>query len=387
MLISAVGFVFSSIADISEFSTGNAPMPLIVAVEREPNELVIPSNVTIFEFNPWELGTYDPTSYGYAPLQFIGSNFSGGVLLQGASCTVGFDNIGFVVGTSSSLFNQFYLQINTTNLGPRAQSAFSSLLSQWGTGNNDISLWSNPFFGYNNDSNPNAQSKVLTLVDGGEDLQNIPFHPLLYSIRQVDVIFAVDSSADTDTRWPNGTPMVATYNRSLIQNDGNSSSFPAIPDQNTFLNLGLNSRPTFFGCNPGSQSRSGPLVVYLPNAPYTYYSNVSTYDLEYNVSERNAIIRNAYNMVTRANSTLDPQWPSCVGCAILARSFNRTGTVPPSTCKQCFSKYCWDGTVNSTTPGRYDPTLLVQTSGSARLLDWPLSGMCLGLIILTLFIM
>lgn len=363
-------------------------MPLIVADERRPNELVIPSNATIFEFNPWEFGTYDPTAYGYAPLQFIGSNFSGGVLPQGASCTVGFDNIGFVVGTSSSLFNQFYLQVNTTNLGPRVQSAFSNLLSKWGGDNNDISLWPNPFFGYNNDSNPNAQSTVLTLVDGGEDLQNIPFHPLLLSSRQVDVIFAVDSSADTDTRWPNGTPMVATYNRSLIQNDGNSSSFPAVPDQNTFLNLGLNSRPTFFGCNPGNQSTHVPLVIYLPNAPYTYYANVSTYDLNFNNSERNAIIRNGYNMVTRANSTLDTEWPSCVGCAILARSFNRTGTVPPDTCKQCFSRYCWSGDFNSTKPSTYEPTLLIQTSGGARLLNWPsLSGMCLGFIVLTKFIM
>jgi hypothetical protein len=55
-------------------------MPIIVADERAPGQLLIPANTTIYEVNPWEIGTFDPTTFGFAPLRYVGSNFSGGVL-------------------------------------------------------------------------------------------------------------------------------------------------------------------------------------------------------------------------------------------------------------------------------------------------------------------
>jgi lysophospholipase len=196
------------------------------------------------------------------------------------------------------------------------------------------------------------------LVDGGEDLQNIPLDPLLQPQRHVDVILALDSSADTTSRWPNGTSMVATYERNVRSSRTNSSlAFPSVPDQNTFVNLGLNNRPTFFGCNSSNITGSAPLVVYIPNAPYIYPSNVSTFDLQYNTSERNAIIENGYDVATLGNGTLDSDWPSCLACAILSRSFERTNTTIPDVCSTCFRNYCWNGTTNATTPGNYYPTL------------------------------
>jgi len=71
---------------------------------------------------------------------------------------------------------------------------------------------------------------------------------------------------------------------------------------------------------------------------------------------RNAVIQNGYNTATLGNGTLDAQWPTCVGCAILSRSLDRTGTAVPSVCQDCFKKYCWDGTRNSTYTN-YDPTM------------------------------
>jgi lysophospholipase len=340
-------------------------MPLVVAIERTPNEIAIATNSSIFEFNPWEIGSYDATTYAYAPLQFIGTNFTAGAVSDTASCVVGFDNIGFVVGTSSSLFNQFYLQINATSARDSVKAAISNILNKYGEQNQDISVWPNPFFGFNSNVNVNAKSTILTLIDGGEDLQNIPFHPLLRPNRQVDVVFAIDGSADTSTRWPNGTSMVATYRRSQL--DRNAVAFPTVPDQNSFINLGLNSRPTFFGCNATSEEASSPLIVYLPNAPYTYSANVSTFDLNFNDTERNSVIRNSFNMATMANSSVDRQWPACVACAVLFKSFIKTQTTPPDTCKQCFNKYCWNGTVNSTTPNTYNPTLIVKMSGGSNL--------------------
>jgi len=344
-------------------------MPIIVALERAPNEILIASNSTIFEFNPWVMGSYDPSLSAYAPIAYIGSNFSGGSITD-TNCVAGFDNIGFVVGTSSSLFNQFYLQVNSTEVPERIKGSISSILAQWGSQNGDISIWPNPFYGFNNASsnvsNVNTNSKYLTLVDGGEDFQNIPFHPLLRRIRNVDVIFAIDSSADTSTRWPNGTSMVATYNRSMKSLMG-STPFPPVPDQNTFINLGLNNRPAFFGCNSTNTTEHVPLVIYIPNAPYTFNSNVSTFDPTYNDSERNSIILNGYNVATMANSTLDTEWPACVACAILLKSFTQTSTAPPTKCQDCFNRYCWNGTTNPTTPTTYDPTLIVKSGAAAHL--------------------
>jgi lysophospholipase len=357
-------------------------MPIIVSDERAADQLLISSNATIFEFDPWEMGSYDPEVFAYAPLQYVGSNFRNGVVPTEQPCTTGFDNIGFVVGTSSSLFNQFYLQINTTSISGGLRDALNGILGKFGASNDDISLWPNPFFGYNNDSNSNSQSQQLTLVDGGEDLQNIPFHPLLRSIRNVDIIFAVDGSADTPTNWPNGTALVATFERARQYASENSNGFPAVPDYNSFVNLGLNRRPTFFGCDV-NQNKPVPLVVYLPNTPYTSNSNHSTFDFTTSDSDRNAFIQNAYNMATRANSTIDKQWPTCVGCAIMKRSWNRTATTVPDVCNQCFVNYCWNGTTNSTTPNEYNPTLLVAGSKSGALsqhVPWGVLGTAISVI-------
>ena len=95
----------------------------------------------------------------------------------------------------------------------------------------------------------------------------------------------------------------------------------------------------------------------MPNAPYVFNSNISTYTMSYNDTERNAIVANGYEGATQGNGTLDSQWSTCVGCAILSRSLGRTGTTVPDVCTQCFSRYCWNGTINSTQPGNYQPKI------------------------------
>lgn len=359
----ALAYTFSSIANDTEFASAGAPMPIIVAIERTSGQLQIAENSTIVEFNPWEMGSYDPGLAAFAPLKYIGSDFYNGTIQRDGNCIAGVDNAGFVMGTSSSLFNQAFLQIDKAQNAPDfLLKAINTTLTDIGEENRDIASWPNPFYKYNPRNNSNANSTILTLVDGGEDLQNIPLHPLILSDRHVDVIFAIDGSADTKTRWPNGTALVATYQRSNEGISTQNSQFPKVPDQNTFINLGLNKRPTFFGCDTDTNSSSGPLIIYLPNAPYTYHSNFTTFDLEYSDTERDEIIRNGYNMATMGNGTVNSDWPACVGCAVLARSLVRTGTSMPSKCVDCFAKYCWNGTTNSTTPVTYEPELII-TSG------------------------
>ncbi|OXV08462.1 hypothetical protein Egran_03774 [Elaphomyces granulatus] len=360
-------YTWSSIALSQGFQSGDMPMPLVVADGRNPNELLVGSNSTVFEFNPWEFGSFDPTIFGFVPLQYLGSKFDGGVIPPNESCVRGFDNAGYVMGTSSSLFNQFLLTINSTTLPNALKSKFSDILGAFGKDNEDIALYSpNPFFNYTNNTSLVANQTTLHLVDGGEDLQNIPLHPLIQPERHVDVVFAIDSSADTNYNWPNGTALVATYERSLNSTGiANGTAFSAIPDVNTFINLGLNSRPTFFGCNSSNMTSPTPLIVYIPNFPYGTFSNYSTFDLKYENDQRDAVILNGYDFATMGNATRDQNWPACVGCAMLSRSMERTQSTVPDICKQCFRTYCWNGTVNSTVPAEYNPTPALQLLSSS----------------------
>lgn len=379
-------YTFSSIAAQDWFTSGSVPLPLIVSDNRAPGQVIVSSNSSVFTFSPWELGSEDPNTYAFAPLKYTGTNFTNGSPLNNDRCVTGFDNVGFVFGTSSSLFNSIVTTVDSASSG----GAFSGIvltllqdiLNRIGSNEDDIADWVNPFYHYNNATNVNAFDQTLTLVDGGEDNQNIPLHPLIQPNREVDVIFAVDSSADTNStwptknsapNWPNGASLVATYERSLSK-IANGTSFPAVPDINTFINNGYANRPTFFGCNASNTTGPTPLIVYLPNAPYVYDSNVATFDLEYNDTQRNDLVLNAYNGATQGNGTLDAQWPACVGCAILSRSLTRTNTDVPEICTQCFTRYCWDGSLNSTHPGDYNPSLKlpkaavkVKRSGAASL--------------------
>ncbi|KAL1888231.1 Lysophospholipase 1 [Sporothrix stenoceras] len=366
-------YTFSSIALTDNFISADTPFPILVADSRAPGTTVIALNSTVYEFNAYEMGSWDPTTYGFVPTEYLGSNFSNGEVPTGndSRCVRGFDQLGYVMGTSSTLFNQFLL----TNLSAAVDvpkfvlDIIEDLLTDLGDDNNDIAQYvPNPFYKYNPETNDFANNTQLTLVDGGEDLQNIPLHPLIQPIRNVDIIVAVDSSADTTYSWPNGTALRASYERSTGA-IANGTLFPPVPDDNTFINLGLNQRPTFFGCNASNFSLSDgqslpPLIVYLPNAPFTELSNVSTFDPSYTLAQRNAIIQNGFNAATRGNGTLDDNWPTCLACAVLSRSFERTKTDVPQACTECFTQYCWDGTLNTTNYGEYEPTLLLDGTTS-----------------------
>ncbi|KAM7215182.1 phospholipase A2 [Rhypophila decipiens] len=357
------GYTYSSIANDSWFTKGEAPLPLVVALERAAGAIQVALNSTVIEFNPWEIGSYNAPNPAFAPLKYVGSGFERGDVPPDGDCVAGVDNVGFVVGTSSSLFNQAFLQIAQVEGAPNSLiDMINRTLAQVGDENRDVAFWPNPFFQYNSANNPNAKSKIMALVDGGEGLENIPFHPLLWRARDVDVIIAIDSSADTTTHWPNGTSLVATYDQSVDSPSDVMAGFPVVPAPNSMVNLEHNLRPTFFGCDATNMSKPGPLIVYLPNAPYTTFSNVSTFDLEFSTETRDAIIQNGYNVATRGNATVEEKWPECMACAILWRSFRRPGTPIPQACTDCFGFNCWSGALISGDPGTYSPKQIISNS-------------------------
>ncbi|KAI1496137.1 lysophospholipase [Biscogniauxia marginata] len=372
------GYTFSSIAYADNFQSGDTPMPILVADERSPGTAVISLNSTVIEFNPWEMGSFDPTIFGFAPTRYVGSNFSDGIVPDDGHCVRGFDQFSFVMGTSSSLFNAFLTQdLSSYGVPSFVSDAVQSALSGISRDDDDIAVWRpNPFYNYNSGSNGNAGEQQLTLADGGLDLQNIPLHPLIQPERAVDVIFAVDSSADTTYNWPNGTALRASYDRSR-EAIANGTAFPRVPDAETFINLGLNRRPTFFGCDMSEFSSSShvpPLIVYVPNTPYTTYSNASTLDPSYTDEERNLIIENGFNVATMGNATVDAEWPRCAACAVLSRSLERTATAVPAACQACFDRYCWNGTTDSTPVGSFEPEPVIGINALSAAVGRPRAG-------------
>lgn len=372
---------YSSIADTDTFKNHDMPFPIIVADGRHPGEELLSTNATVFEFNPLEMGSFDPTLFAFTQLEYIGTNVTNGVPDDADRCTKGFDNAGFLMGTSSSLFNILILQLPAAGLSSILRQFAEDVLSDLAHSDGDIADYSpNPFYKVNPHLNPSADEKRLTLVDGGEDGQNVPLHPLIQPARNLDVVFAVDSSADNTYNWPNGTSLVATYARSLSKMQ-NNTKFPAVPDVNTFVNLGLNTRPSFFGCNASNITSTSsltkssvlpPLIVYLPNHPYTYMSNHSTKDMAYERDVRDSIIENGYNVATMGNGTVDEEWPACAACAIVRRGEERRGLSQTEQCKRCFVRYCWDGRRDERDPGDVQFSLLIaQKSGGVR---WGVGG-------------
>ncbi|EGW30429.1 lysophospholipase 2 [Spathaspora passalidarum NRRL Y-27907] len=340
-------FLLSDVTSLPAFKSYDIPFPILVADGRAPNSTIINLNSTVFEITPYEVGSFDPSLNTFVQTKYLGTQLDDGVPKK--DCINGYDNAGFLMGTSSSLFNQFILQLDKAGLPPFINDLIKKyILDPLSKSNEDVANYNpNPFYKSTNPETTISGSKILHLVDGGEDGQNVPLLPLLN--RKVDIIFAHDNSND-HKGFPDGTSLIATYERQFVQ-QGKSMAFPYVPGQSSFRNLNLTSKPTFFGCDAKNLSTltdniyDVPLVVYIGNRPFSYWSNTSTFKMEYKENERRGMIKNGYEVATRKNGTLDSDWAACVGCAIIRRQQERTGQEQSEQCKQCFKRYCWDGTI------------------------------------------
>lgn len=192
---------------------------------------------------------------------------------------------------------------------------------------------------------------------------------LLVKARAVDIVLAIDASADTEFSWPNGTSLLATADRAANYSQG-YWSFPPIPaTSDDFVEQGLNVRPVFFGCNATNMANmtdndAYPIVVYLPNAPVagsSYSTNTSTFQLNYDIEDVVSFLDNAHTNALKGfslNSTRDDQLAQCLKCAVVDRARTRAMIQRSEICEQCFTRYCWsDGVAdqlaeatNATTP-------------------------------------
>ncbi len=343
-LETTAGYTWSSIQDLDPFVNHEMPFPIVVADGRYSESAEINLNSTVFEFNPFELGSWDPSLEAFADVKYLGTNISQGAPIVSNSCVAGYDNAGLVLGTSSSIFNGISLLVNKIPFKGLLYDLVHNVWSNLGQDKIVTAVYKpNPFLNYN-DKSSLTSSDSLFLVDGGEDDQNIPLAPLLQPERQVDTIFAFDNSGNI-FNWPDGLAIISTYQRQF-ERLGRGIAFPPVPSISTYIAEGLNSKPVFFGCDAANLTdlaTTPPLIIYIANRLYSYTSNTASGTLVYNELAKAGMVRNGFQTASRNDLLEDPEWPACVACAVIKREQDRRGEEPTEQCKKCFDEYCWRG--------------------------------------------
>lgn len=317
----------SGLTALSNFEAKNVPYPIITMTTSFPKrgQCSPAINGPIFEFHPYEYGSWDSGISAFANTKYMGTAMTNGAPTSSSKCTQRYDNIGYVFGTSSDIFPAACGVLEPDN--STLPGVLEDILPHNPALNDVFGVYPNPFYKYSRSSLVQNDA-VLTLADGGLAGQNVPIWPFIQPAHRVDVLIANDNSADTTDNFPNGTEIHQTY---LNAKAAGLSKMPFIPDVDTFVSQGLNKRATFFGCGqPGTV-----FIVYLPNVNYTYPSNQPTSKIEYTKAETDAMIANGVQIATQNG---DSGWPKCLACAIK----NVNGAAPSqSGCKACFNKYCY----------------------------------------------
>ena len=334
-----VSTTLSSVTGFSNFTSHAVPYPIITSrgVKTFLGECSPGPNATQWEFSPYEFGSWDSDVSAFTQTHYLGTSLKSGKP-TGALCTANYDNLGYILGTSSNLFNEACLSVpvpqnSTTNLVTTLAQMLDYAHAV--AFRDEYAAYPNPFYEYvSRTSKPNSANNItaqqnLSLVDGGEALQNNPIWPFLQPARGVDVMIVNDNSADTANNFPNGSEILTTYVQSISHN---LTKMPFIPSVNTFISEGLNKRATFFGCNDTSKIT----IVWIPNVNYTFASNVPTAQLEYPKSETDAMIANGVQMADQGGKA---GWATCLGCALMMK----TGQKLPSACQSCYKEYCYYG--------------------------------------------
>ncbi|KAG9245615.1 lysophospholipase [Calycina marina] len=343
----------SAVTSQPSFMLRNVPYPIITAqaVDLSGTVCAPPVNASHYEFTPYEFGSWDPTIGAFTPTKYLGSSLSAGKPVSTNSCITNYDNLGFVIGTSSALLND--PGIGTDEVYDATFANFCTIPDATvSTDPDDIAVnagiaqvlaipnvellsvadlyapWPNPF--YNLTSAPQvSDSETLSMVDGGESGQVNPIVPMLLPSRQLDVIIVNDNTDGTDN-FPSGQELVNTYEQAKV---AGLTRMPYVPPFEYFAAHNLTSHPNFFGC----QNDSVATIIWVPNAALTPIGgNTSTNKIQYSEAETVAMVANGAAVMSQNNSEA---WAKCLACAFMDKS---NATNLPAVCTTCFTEYCVD---------------------------------------------
>ncbi|KAI0048428.1 phospholipase B [Auriscalpium vulgare] len=345
------GQFWSRIPATSSFAELFPPFPIVVADSRPDGQNTAarpPLSSAVYEITPYEFGSWDPSLGAMMNLTYVGTHLVNGQPVNSAACVTGFDQAGYVMGTSASLFNAVLATLPADD-----EAALSFLLGANITDDNDVAIWPNPFQGLSAGTFQDSDHEFLPLIDGGLNGEDVPLGPMFLKARAMDFIVAVDASQNTADVWPNGTALITTSFRLSTILNSTHQQFPPIPaSAGYFISTGTNRRPTFFGCEPTQNPPEWPLVLYLPNAPpldgSVPVSNMDTFTLQVSQEQTGLILKQVFNNTVggfKPNTTgTDPSWPKCLQCGAIDRARYKTSPVTPrsSFCQGCFTQYCYD---------------------------------------------
>ena len=90
-----VAVELSSITGLSNFTSYNVPFPIITAlnVEVSTGGCTPPNNAVIFEFSPYEFGSFDSGVNAFTQTKYLGTFLSNGAPTK-ATCETNYDNLG-----------------------------------------------------------------------------------------------------------------------------------------------------------------------------------------------------------------------------------------------------------------------------------------------------
>ncbi|KAJ4253372.1 hypothetical protein NW762_010527 [Fusarium torreyae] len=372
---------YSDFADKgTAFNLGDAPMPIMCFAEVVPGKspeigkLMYPGfnkserfNLTAYEVTPFEFGSWvGGRVQAFIPTKWLGTAMSDGKPQNKSECVEGFDKITLMQGTTANAFTAWFIdlfygipvfakrwlqerqEVNPDiNDIPIPKDQYGNQLvelvnetAQYFDLTFNESLWAtypNPFENYNDEMKGVSE---LLLVDGSLTLESDPLRPLIIPERKLDLIIVYEASSDAANSWVNGTNLI---NTALTASQGNIP-FPKIPDVNTIVAQNLSFQPTFFGCDADEGT---PLLLWLPNAPWTGYSNYSYQLTQFTDAQVEIAYENAFQVATYGNGTVDEDWPACLACAAIKGSLQRVDINLPKQCQDCFKRHCWNGKTSS----------------------------------------
>ncbi|CCD25858.2 putative carboxylic ester hydrolase NDAI_0G00820 [Naumovozyma dairenensis CBS 421] len=327
-----------------KFQKFEAPIPIFIANCRNGH-----LRNKIFEFTPFEFGSWDDMLRLFVKLPYLGSKIIKGVP---EICYNDFDDIGFITATSSSIFNNVILYIwqLISESSHEVMKAIETVMGLFGISSKQLEQLDemnsmiqpetdyavyhyNPFYQYPGNDNDFTRDSHLYLVDGGEDGENIPLRPLLIPERDMDVIFVIDSSSDKNN-FANGTKLLYIFKE--LEKQGIHYKVPK-----ELKKFGKSqNHPLIIGCH--AKSNNGvplPIIIYYPNAEYSFPSNTSTFKVMYDDNETSSMLQNGKDIFTDDNN---PFYKNCLGCIISKRSIDKhgDGINYSKFCNKCFKKYC-----------------------------------------------
>ncbi|GJE87443.1 lysophospholipase [Phanerochaete sordida] len=340
------GITWSGVANLSTFENHEMPFPIIVTdsvSQFENDKAVIPGNDVpltnpIYEFNVFETGSFDPMLSSFVPTLLLGS--------RNRTCVSNFDQVSFVSASSSNLWNEFNVSaaaLAASSIGP-VVAAINATFPQPGL-RLDTAAIPNPFQGVAPKTFLDRNQTIISFVDGGEDGEVVPIQPMLVKSRGVDIVIAIDASADTENNWTNGSSIISTQERAALF--PGVYSFPPIPTSpNVFEARNLTRHTTFFGCDTNHEA---PLVVYIANGgpplgqpPLT---NLSTFTDTFTTPQIQAFMNQAFDVATQgipiSSTHKDPEFPACLACAVVDRARARIGERRSGVCSTCLQRYCF----------------------------------------------